>query len=156
MKTISLFLDAVDSLRLPWWLWPTFLVVLAVSSVGASLFFRPLGTEWVAWPWGGQLGDTCGMIVLTGLPCPQCGMTRSWVHGIRGDLTAAFWFSPAGLALLGWIVAGGVVGAVRLATRDPDRWSPNNLVLFGWILFWLIPLYTLPYVARLAGYNPLP
>ncbi|MCA9569358.1 MAG: DUF2752 domain-containing protein, partial [Myxococcales bacterium] len=101
-------------------------------------------------------GDTCGMIVVTGMPCPQCGMTRSWVHGIRGDLLQAFWFSPSGLALLGWIIGGGVVGAVRLVTRDPERLSPPDWALFGWVAFWLVPLYLVGYLLRLGGINPLP
>lgn len=156
MKTLSELMDAIDAIRLPWWMWPAFMVGLAVFSVAASVFFQPLGTEWVQWPWGGQLGDTCGMIVVTGQPCPQCGMTRSWVHGIRGDLLPAFWFNPAGLALLGWILVGGIIGSVRLITRDPNRWSPNNLVLFTWIIVWLVPLYGIPYILRLYGLNPLP
>lgn len=149
-------IETLERLRLPWWVWPASMVGMAVFSVAASLFFQPMGPEWVAWPGGGQLGDTCGMILATGQPCPQCGMTRSWVHGIRGDLISAFWFSPSGVALLGWIVVGGIIGAVRLITRNPLALRPSNGMLFGWVMFWLIPLYAGSYVLRLAGFNVLP
>ncbi len=139
----------------PWWVWPSAMVALALGSVGASLFFQPLSPEWVAWPGGGQLGDTCGMILLTGLPCPQCGMTRSWVHGVRGHWAAAFAYNPAGLLLLLWIVAGGFIGAIRLVTRDPHKLRASDGVFFGWIAVWFA-IYAGGYALRLAGWNPLP
>lgn len=160
MKTFFEFIEALADLlaklKAPWWLWPASLVLLAVVSVGLSLFFQPLNEEWVAWPGGQQLGDTCAMIVVTGQPCPQCGMTRSWVHGARGELLEAFWYSPSGLALLGWIVVGGVIGFVRLVTRDPNRWKLPPEWMFWWTIFWLVPLYLVGYVLRLMGINPLP
>lgn len=156
MQAIDDLADALVGLKLPWWVWPTFLVLLAVASAGASLFFRPMGDEWVAWPGGSQLGDTCAMILITGQPCPQCGMTRSWVHGIRGDLLSAFWYSPSGLALLGWILVGGLIGLVRLLKRDPDALSLPPEWLFRWAVFWLAGLYALGYALRLIGINALP
>ena len=156
MDELERFLERMDAVLMVWWVWPTFLVGLAGVSVGAALFFVPLDDQWVAWPWGAQFGDTCGMIQATGMPCPQCGMTRSWVHGIRGDLVAAATFNPAGLALLAWIIGGGVVGAVRLATRDPNRLSPPDWLLYTIVLIWAGPLWLGVYVGRLAGWNPLP
>ena len=154
IELVQSFFDTLD--RSPWWLWPACLLGMGVLSIFLSLFFQPMGMSWVQWPWGGQLGDTCGMIVATGLPCPQCGMTRSWVHGIRGDLQAAFTYNAAGLALLGWTITGGAIGAVRLITRNPKALQPPTWLLFGWISFWLVPLYLGGYVHRLMGYNPLP
>ena len=32
----------------------------------------------------------CPFRRLTGLPCPGCGLTRAWLHALRGDWAAAF------------------------------------------------------------------
>ncbi len=36
----------------------------------------------------------CPMRLLTGLPCPGCGMTRAWLSVLRLDFAAAFAFHP--------------------------------------------------------------
>ena len=52
----------------------------------------------------------CPLRLLTGLPCPVCGMTRSFVytlHGRLGDAFAAHAFGPALVALAAvWLVLG--------------------------------------------------
>jgi hypothetical protein len=49
--------------------------------------------------------DVCLLHRLTGLPCLGCGLTRSIVHLLRGDLLASLRLHPAGL-LVTAIVAG--------------------------------------------------
>ncbi len=156
MKRFAELMETLFTLELPWGVWPALLVVMAVVSEGLSLFFQPMGAEWVSFPGGEKLGDTCMMIVQTGQPCPQCGMTRAWVHGVRLNLVQAFFYSPAGLTLLGWINAGGVVGLARLVTRDPRKWEPHPTWLVAWVLIWLVPLYTGGWLLRMIGINPLP
>ena len=156
MKKLDLLIERLDQMVQRWWVWPTMLLAMAVTSVFLSIFFVPMGEEWVAWPWGSQFGDTCGMIQATGLPCPQCGMTRSWVHGIRGNLVAAAYFNPAGLALLFWLIGGGVVGAARLITRDPERLRPPDWLLYTMVIIWAGPLWIGSFLARLMGFNVLP
>ena len=154
-ERLDRFLDRIATIQWPWWAWPAFLVALALFADVASATLQPLGTEWVAWPGGGQFGETCAMITVTGQPCPQCGMTRSWVHGIRGDLVDAFLYNPSGLALFFWINVGGVLGAIRLLRRDPQALRLPEMVFFAWLMLWLIPLYLGGYLLRLAGYLPL-
>jgi hypothetical protein len=144
------------SRRTPWWLWPGVLVAMAVVANGLSLFFQPLGDEWVAFPGGTQFGDTCAMIMATGQPCPQCGMTRAWVHAVRGDLIAAWFYSPSGLLLLAWVNAAGLIGVARLVTQNPRKWELPTGIMMGWVMFWLFPMYIGTYVLRLIGLNPLP
>ncbi len=143
-------------LELSWWVWPAGLVLLALGSLGAAALLHPAGDEFFYFPDGTRFGDTCAMIVLIGQPCPQCGMTRSWVHAVRLDLWTAFLYNPAGLALLGWILVAGVIGAARLITRDPSALRPPWQLHVGWAMFWLIGLYAIPWGLRLAGVNPLP
>jgi hypothetical protein len=41
----------------------------------------------------------CALRNLTGIPCPTCGMTRSFCHIARGDLPAAARLQPLGLVV---------------------------------------------------------
>ncbi|MEH3155942.1 MAG: DUF2752 domain-containing protein [Gordonia paraffinivorans] len=62
----------------------------------------------------------CPFRLATGLPCPGCGLTRSWVAAAHGDLSTAFAdnvFGPLSLV----IVALAVVTAVLLRVLAPAR-----------------------------------
>lgn len=70
-----------------------------------------LGAIAIAWllpaaPPGGALSvgqttlpDACGLKRIAGIPCPGCGLTRSWVAALEGDLGGSVGFHP-----LGWLV----------------------------------------------------
>lgn len=92
-----------------------------------------------------QLGyPACLMPILTGHPCPTCGMTTAFSYTIRGQLLDAFHAQPAGLALaLGLFGASlccvrvfvtGNYDFVRLQAQ-PGRIAllVVAIVLFGWI-----------------------
>jgi hypothetical protein len=65
-----------------------------------------------------QLGmPPCNFVVLTGKPCPACGMTTSFALLVRGDLAASMRANWAGTLIAGlwavtmvWAVAGGITG----------------------------------------------
>lgn len=138
-----------------WWVWPGFLVFVAVLTWTAALLVEPRPDEW-SYLFGTRLGDTCAWIQMSGNPCPSCGMTRSFAHAARLHLLRSWQYNPAGVTLFGWITASGVVGAIRLLTRDPKRLSPPNNWLLAWVLLWAFGLYTAGWVLRLWGVNPLP
>jgi hypothetical protein len=47
-----------------------------------------------------QLGlPPCSLMVGAGVPCPSCGMTTSFSHAVRGQITRAADAQPAGLLL---------------------------------------------------------
>ena len=52
--------------------------------------------------------DVCALKVLTGIPCPTCGLTRSLCHALHGDWAASLGYHPAGIALaaalIGWAI----------------------------------------------------
>jgi len=56
----------------------------------------------------------CPFKVMTGLPCPGCGMTRSVVALLHGDATTSFYFHPLGVPL--------VLVVVLLALADAWIW----------------------------------
>ena len=52
-----------------------------------------------------QLGlPPCGFLALTGFPCPGCGLTTAFAHGVRGDLWLAGVSNPLGVLLFAIVV----------------------------------------------------
>jgi len=140
----------------PWWVWPAFLVVLGASSFATALLLEPRPDEF-CYVLGHKFGDECAFTMFTGLPCPQCGMTRAFAWGARGHFLRAWLYNPGGLTLFLWMQAGAVVGAIRLLRRDPRAARPPTPLLVGWTLLWLIGLYTVPWFLRIGvDINPLP
>ena len=141
----------------PWWTWDALIVTLGVLAIGASLALSP-GDDprWVHLPDGRRFGDTCAFLKATGLPCPQCGMTRSWVHAVRGRWVASFLYSPGGFGLFAWLEVAAGLAAVRLLRRDPFAVVLPWRVPVFFALFWMVGLYLVPWLLRLAGVNPLP
>jgi len=95
--------------------------------------------------WGG-LPDLCLFHRLLGLPCPTCGLTRSWSALLHGQPGAALRFHLFGPALL----AGAAGACLRSLAGAPPRW-PGRGWLWGGGLVW--GAYAL---ARMAGMFPSP
>jgi len=92
-----------------------------------------------------QLGlAPCSMLVLTGYPCPTCGMTTAFACTVRGQWGAAIAAQPGGFVLALGTMTAGVLAAVVLVRgrgwRGPwHRVSPTFailavtvLMLLGW------------------------
>jgi hypothetical protein len=63
-----------------------------------------------------EAGPTlCPFRLLTGLPCPGCGMGHALVFALRGDLASSLRFHPLGLPLLASWTAWLAWGAINLA-----------------------------------------
>lgn len=100
------------------------LSVGSVGLIGAAAFF-PFSS----------LPKWCAFLLLTDLPCLTCGMTRSWVSLVHGDVLQALAWNPAG-ALLCVITAFGAIyaGARQLgapALRVDSTRLERRLVRFG-------------------------
>nr|WP_040517702.1 DUF2752 domain-containing protein [Gordonia aichiensis] len=87
--------------------------------------------------------DICPFRMMTGLPCPGCGLTRSWVHLMHGDVGGALAFNPFGpltlavtavaVVLAVWRLAAGRTAVQRLRVR---RLLPIVLTLVGiWLVY---------------------
>ena len=83
-----------------------------------------------------QLGlSACSLPMLTGFPCPTCGMTTAFAHAVRGQLLSAFFAQPAGLLFAILTMAAGMVSCLTLVTTR--NWRINwyrvrpNLVAFS-------------------------
>lgn len=100
------------------------LMVAAVSIalLGTAIYLTPspkgYGTH-------RQLGyPPCGMMVMTGLPCPTCGMTTSFSHTVRGQWLAAIAAQPAGflLCLMTGVAALGGLSTALTGTLYNLNW----------------------------------
>lgn len=61
----------------------------------------------------------CPLRLVTGLPCPGCGLTRSWTAAAHGQMSDALAYNVFGpISLLATIIFVGLVG-VLLARRRP-------------------------------------
>jgi hypothetical protein len=56
----------------------------------------------------------CPFRLLTGHPCPGCGMGHALVAGLRGDFASSWKFHPLGLPLLAFWTAWLAWGALNL------------------------------------------
>lgn len=71
-----------------------------------------------------QLGlPACGFRTLTGIPCPGCGLTTSFVHLTHGEWVDAAFANPLGVPL--WLLA---IGAVPVSVWAAVRGVPVSAV----------------------------
>jgi hypothetical protein len=93
-----------------WWTLTMSSVLVLVSAMMLEPDARGYGTHQ-------QLGlPPCGFRLLTGLPCPGCGLTTAFAHAVRGDWLLAASANPFGLILFAVACASlplGVTGALR-------------------------------------------
>lgn len=95
-----------------------------------------------------QLGmPPCNFVVLTGKPCPSCGMTTSFALLVRGDVVAsarANWVGSVICVLwaltLVWAVASGVWGKALFV--PPGRGELVFTVIVGAVLTLMLARWT--------------
>jgi len=93
--------------------------VVGVAALGASLLFSPEHIE------DGPV--ICPFRRLTGLPCPGCGLTRSWVYLAHGWWRESFLAHPFGPLLAAVVLVLGVA-VIRARARGASPPSLERLV----------------------------
>lgn len=92
--------------------------------------------------------EVCAFHLITGLPCPTCGMTRALCQALHGDWVRSVASHPAGLIVAAWLV-GWMVWSAAEAYRgrmllEPLRSRLANLLLAAGITvaaaFWVAQL----------------
>lgn len=86
-----------------------------------------------------HIPSMCPFYVVTGLPCPGCGLTRSFVCIGHGEWRQSLHWHPLGLLLFGLTVLYWLREAVSLAAgRRVMEFSQRMTANFGWALLGLV------------------
>ena len=114
----------------------------------AGTAFACLSTAFVVSPETAETGPVvCPFRLATGLPCPGCGLVRSWVALAHGDVQTALLRHAFGPLLFGLAIVGVVAvayasarrrGPVDLAARTAS--GPGIALAMVWCGWWLAGL----------------
>ncbi|MFK7929647.1 MAG: DUF2752 domain-containing protein [Myxococcota bacterium] len=66
-----------------WWVSELIILVVCVLAITAAFILTP-GGERVALA-GFEIPEACSIKLWLGVPCPGCGLTRSWVYFAHGE-----------------------------------------------------------------------
>lgn len=91
-------------------------------------------------------GTKCVIKNITGIPCPSCGMTRSYLHVLDGNFSAAFYDHP-----LFFTVPLVLIITYVLSVKPEDKKLTKVLSI---ILYILIALFIIVYIYRMIHYFP--
>ena len=91
---------------------------------------------------GQRLPEVCAVKRTTGLPCPGCGLTRSWVSALDGDAAGSLLHHPLGWLVLLYAAAQLARHAAwlalprrRTATERVGRHLDRGVIALGVLLF---------------------
>jgi len=126
------------------------MVALCLSLLVAALVLAQLSSGGPSLTLAGvTLPSICAFRNATGLPCPGCGLTRSWVELARGDLAASLARNRLGWLLMLWVAAQLVRHGMwlvlprgRSIVDAGGRWLDRSLVLIGiaLVVSWIVTL----------------
>ena len=93
----------------------------------------------------------CPLRMVSGVPCPACGLTTAAVALVRGQFETALQANPLVFGLAALTVAAGPLVVLRAAgvLGPPRPWSPSRRRRTGWIAgllavaSWLFQLHRL-------------
>jgi hypothetical protein len=83
----------------------------------------------------------CPLLTFTGIPCPFCGLTRSLLCLLHGEVAQAFWYHPFGPVVWGGTALFAIRTLVSLmyqhniTLRIPRRLKPMSLLVIV-LLIW--------------------
>ena len=80
----------------------------------------------------------CPFRLVTGRPCPACGLTRSWSAATHLDIRESAAWHPLGIPMLvgALAVSSGVVAAPSLESRGARRWAVAAAAV--WLATWAV------------------
>ena len=85
----------------------------------------------------------CPIRLITGIPCPSCGITRAYISLLNGDLPKAFYYHP-----LFFLLPKALVLVILLLLNEKKRSGkftrPLNIISIS-----LLSIYMLTYLVRL-------
>ena len=128
-------------------------LLLLADAVAARFLLRADETQ--VWILGRPIPWTCDFRTSLGLPCPTCGITRSLVLSLHGELSRAWQVAPAGPVVIAGLVALAIgllvlAAAQQMGFAGPDRrarsWVQYGVLTYAcaasalWIGGWVASL----------------
>lgn len=105
-------------------------LALITPSAGYFAFFAVAAS--LVLPFEGIGVDLCALHSVTGLPCPGCGLTRSFVMVAQGDFATAVASNPFVLFLYPLFLVLGALVVMPAGIRDQvERWLRVHSSLVG-------------------------
>lgn len=129
----------------------TFLA-LALVVLGASMMLGIRDGRHVVLPvTDTSLPGTCTFRKLTGVPCPGCGLTRSFISMGHGRIAEAWRYNPAGLFFFAVVLFQIPYRFYQLARIRRGRVPHRFLWLDQWVLVALVLTLIVQWICSLAG-----
>jgi hypothetical protein len=101
-----------------------------------------------------QLGlPPCGWAMVSGTPCPTCGMTTAFAHAVRGELGAALICQPMGL-LLAVGAAAAFWAGLHIAITGSEVWRVYSRLLTPRMLWIAAALTAAAWIYKWATWGP--
>jgi hypothetical protein len=107
-------------------LWVIGLTVL----VGILIIYSPL--EYLFHYLGYKDSNGCPLLTLTGIPCPMCGMGRSFLALITLNFTEVFYYNPSGAFV--YLISGLIILAIFILSLFNYRVKLKNPLLKLWYI----------------------
>ena len=89
----------------------------------------------------------CGVKMMIGVPCPGCGLVRSFVVLFHGDIVESIYFNPMGIVIAGALAYAFVRALARLSGRplkpllsDSANRIVLNIFIIALLVQWVIGL----------------
>ncbi len=131
--------------------WVGHAVVLALCGgmIVAALLLSPDPGDSPVHLWGVALPEVCLLKATTGVPCPGCGLTHSFVALAHGDLAASLRAHRLGWLVFLYVVLQAVrhlvwlaLPAVRARLERRARWLDRGVVVLAVLLLanWVVTL----------------
>lgn len=131
-------------------------LALIANAILVNLLFRADTAQ--VWILGRPIVWACGMRQVFGIPCPTCGLTRSVVLSLHGELATAWSVAPAGILIAAGLVGFGVaLLSLALVYRlsasgiceslrnwlTKAAWIYGGLLIFAGIGGWIASLFAI-------------
>jgi hypothetical protein len=82
----------------------------------------------------------CPFKWLTGCDCPACGMQRSIIHTLRGDIEQSWQANPGGVILLLGIVVHVATLLFNVKQKRPVRIAFAGILISSLLVNWIVKI----------------
>ena len=92
----------------------------------------------------GLFGAFCPSLLITGFPCPGCGMTRAVIYLLKGQFSRSWALNPAAVLWMAWFFLSAYNRYIK----------GGKLKKLNWMVFGILFFMVLVYIIRMKLYFP--